>query len=119
MAVSTIAKKRAPTVGSHATSLVAGRISSSHSVTIEAAFAAVATDAINRPEATKRSSPIDALSRQQAVEAGNPHNSIHRLSAQSAKRRLKPIRPLRTDSLPLVSKIYWRGSADDAIMDAP
>jgi putative transposase len=29
------------------------------------------------------------------------------------------ISPLRTDSLPLVSKIYWRRSADDAIMDAP
>ena len=28
------------------------------------------------------------------------------------------VRRLRTDSLPLVSKIYWR-SADDAIMDAP
>ena len=27
--------------------------------------------------------------------------------------------PLRTDSLPLVSKIYWRQSADDAIMYAP
>jgi hypothetical protein len=29
------------------------------------------------------------------------------------------ISPLRTDSLPLVSKIYWRQSADDAIMYAP
>ena len=27
--------------------------------------------------------------------------------------------PLRTDSLPLVSKIYWRESADNAIIDAP
>jgi hypothetical protein len=27
--------------------------------------------------------------------------------------------PLRTDSLPLVSKIYWPENADDAIMDAP
>ena len=27
--------------------------------------------------------------------------------------------PLRTDSLPLVSKIYWPQNADDAIMDAP
>ena len=29
------------------------------------------------------------------------------------------ISPLRTDSLPLVSKIYWPQNADDAIMDAP
>jgi len=29
------------------------------------------------------------------------------------------ISPLRTDSLPLVSKIYWRENADDAIMDGP
>jgi hypothetical protein len=29
------------------------------------------------------------------------------------------ISPLRTDSLPLVSKIYWRRSADNAIMAAP
>jgi hypothetical protein len=27
--------------------------------------------------------------------------------------------PLRTDSLPLVSKIYWPENADDAIMNAP
>ena len=27
--------------------------------------------------------------------------------------------PLRTDSLPLVSKIYWPQNADDAIMGAP
>ena len=27
--------------------------------------------------------------------------------------------PLRTDSLPFVSKIYWPKNADDAIMDAP
>ena len=27
--------------------------------------------------------------------------------------------PLRTDSLPVVSKIYWPENADDAIMDAP
>jgi hypothetical protein len=27
--------------------------------------------------------------------------------------------PLRTDSLPFVSKIYWPENADDAIMDAP
>ena len=27
--------------------------------------------------------------------------------------------PLRTDSLPLVSKIYWRESADNAMIDAP
>src|SRR6516164_8590288 len=30
-----------------------------------------------------------------------------------------PLSPLRTDSLPLVSKIYWPQNADDAIMDAP
>jgi hypothetical protein len=30
-----------------------------------------------------------------------------------------PISPLRTDSLPLVSKIDWPENADDAIMDAP
>ena len=30
-----------------------------------------------------------------------------------------PVSPLRTDSLPLVSKIYWPQNADDAIMDAP
>ena len=29
------------------------------------------------------------------------------------------ISPLRTDSLPLVSKIYWPQNGDDAIMDAP
>ena len=29
------------------------------------------------------------------------------------------VSPLRTDSLPLVSKIYWRQSANDVIMDAP
>ena len=29
------------------------------------------------------------------------------------------ISPLRTDSLPPVSKIYWPQNADDAIMDAP
>ena len=29
------------------------------------------------------------------------------------------ISPLRTDSLPLVSKIYWRENADGAIMDGP
>jgi len=29
------------------------------------------------------------------------------------------ISPLRTDSLPLVSKIYWRQSADDAMMYGP
>ena len=29
------------------------------------------------------------------------------------------VSPLRTDSLPLVSKIYWPQNADDAIMDAP
>src|SRR6516225_453803 len=29
------------------------------------------------------------------------------------------VSPLRTDSLPLVSKIYWRESADNAIIDAP
>jgi hypothetical protein len=28
------------------------------------------------------------------------------------------VSPLRTDSLPLVSKMYWPGNADDAIMDA-
>src|SRR6516162_2296489 len=27
--------------------------------------------------------------------------------------------PLRTDSLPFVSKLYWPENADDAIMDAP
>ena len=27
--------------------------------------------------------------------------------------------PLRTDSLPFVSKIYWPENADDAIMDVP
>ena len=32
---------------------------------------------------------------------------------------IEMVSPLRTDSLPLVSKIYWRRSADDAIMDAP
>ena len=31
----------------------------------------------------------------------------------------KPFSPLRTDSLPLVSKMYWRENANDAIMDAP
>jgi exodeoxyribonuclease V alpha subunit len=31
----------------------------------------------------------------------------------------KVISPLRTDSLPLVSKIYWPENADDAIMNAP
>ena len=40
----------------------------------------------------------------------------HRLNALRA---YPEISPLRTDSLPLVSKIYWRQSADDAIMDAP
>jgi hypothetical protein len=29
------------------------------------------------------------------------------------------VSPLRTDSLPLVSKIYWPQNADDAIMDVP
>jgi hypothetical protein len=29
------------------------------------------------------------------------------------------ISPLRTDLLPLVSKLYWPQNADDAIMDAP
>src|SRR6516164_8905140 len=36
--------------------------------------------------------------------------------------RLRAVRsfsPLRTDSLPFVSKIYWPENADDAIMDAP
>jgi hypothetical protein len=32
---------------------------------------------------------------------------------------LADLSPLRTDSLPLVSKIYWPQNADDAIMDAP
>jgi hypothetical protein len=32
---------------------------------------------------------------------------------------VKKISPLRTDSLPFVSKIYWPENADDAIMDAP
>ena len=27
--------------------------------------------------------------------------------------------PLRTDSLPFVSKMYWPENADDAIMDVP
>src|SRR5215469_3511551 len=39
--------------------------------------------------------------------------------ANAALADANPISPLRTDSLPLVSKIYWRRSADDAIMDAP
>ena len=39
----------------------------------------------------------------------------HFFAAQSAKKRS----PLRTDSLPFVSKIYWPENADDAIMDAP
>jgi len=29
------------------------------------------------------------------------------------------VSPLRTDSLPFVSKSYWPENADDAIMDAP
>ena len=29
------------------------------------------------------------------------------------------VSPLRTDSLPFVSKIYWPENADDATMDAP
>ena len=33
--------------------------------------------------------------------------------------RFVPFSPLRTDSLPFVSKIYWPENADDAIMDAP
>jgi hypothetical protein len=36
-----------------------------------------------------------------------------------AERSAGFLSPLRTDSLPLVSKIYWRQSADDAIMYAP
>jgi len=31
----------------------------------------------------------------------------------------KKFSPLRTDSLPLVSKMYWPENANDAIMDAP
>ena len=33
--------------------------------------------------------------------------------------RAEAISPLRTDSLPFVSKSYWPENADDAIMDAP
>ena len=36
-----------------------------------------------------------------------------------AVRRKGSFSPLRTDSLPVVSKIYWRESADNAIIDAP
>ena len=35
------------------------------------------------------------------------------------RREWQILSPLRTDSLPLVSKIYWRESADNAIIDAP
>ena len=33
--------------------------------------------------------------------------------------QVERLSPLRTDSLPFVSKIYWPKNADDAIMDAP
>jgi len=32
---------------------------------------------------------------------------------------LEGVSPLRTDSLPFVSKIYWPENADDAIMNVP
>jgi len=40
-------------------------------------------------------------------------------TSQSQNDRKGLLSPLRTDSLPLVSKIYWPQNADDAIMDAP
>src|SRR6516165_10866960 len=40
-------------------------------------------------------------------------------SAAATRGRIYDVSPLRTDSLPLVSKIYWPQNADDAIMDAP
>ena len=51
--------------------------------------------------------------------------AVRRQISQSDQRRRgrakrqEDFSPLRTDSLPLVSKIYWRQSADDAIMYAP
>ena len=42
-----------------------------------------------------------------------------RRSRDRSRRTRKSISPLRTDSLPLVSKIYWPENADDAIMNAP
>ena len=55
------------------------------------------------------------------VRGSDSFNSIAtRASRQaphgSGRARSVSLSPLRTDSLPLVSKIYWRQSADDAIL---
>src|SRR6516225_4960726 len=43
----------------------------------------------------------------------------HRRSFSPTPPETRPLSPLRTDSLPLVSKMYWPENVDDAIMDAP
>jgi hypothetical protein len=45
------------------------------------------------------------------------YNPVYVIFTENA--RLALISPLQTDSLPPVSEIYWRQSADDAIMYAP
>jgi ribosome-dependent ATPase len=55
---------------------------------------------------------VDPLSRRQFWEL------IDRIRARRPEMSVM-VAPLQTDSLPLVSKIYWRQSTDDAIMDAP
>jgi len=45
--------------------------------------------------------------------------AVHILFGLQLNLQSDAVSPLRTDSLPLVSKIYWRQSADDAIMYAP
>jgi hypothetical protein len=55
--------------------------------------------------------------RQMSAPIGPPSGSIVQEWLRSV--RYVTLSPLRTDSLPLVSKIYWPQNADDAIMDAP
>ena len=63
-----------------------------------------------------------AAQRQIEEEVVDARLSIRlRPSAQSPTQMRRPgsLSPLRTDSLPLVSKMYWPENANDAIMDAP
>ena len=61
----------------------------------------------------------DASLKQLAWEGKIPRDADSPLEGAGFELSVPPFIPYERDSLPLVSRIYWRRSADAAIMDAP
>ena len=66
-----------------------------------------------------RASATMLLSVAMSATPGTTLSPITKAGVPRMLRASASFSPLRTDSLPFVSKIYWPENADDAIMDVP